>query len=240
MRGLWLASVGIALLTTATASMRFTAMLGIYPLEVSLLVRHVISTVALLAIVAMLARTGARSNREWGWAGAICLIVLSVCLTLSNADSLIEGGLGIPAYISSVAEEALAALSMAAWLGVLLPHGARKTLMAFGISTILQGFAQLTTCWLQYLPHLVLISTLPLLSAAIFVVYMRENVPLTTGCTQGLARTCSYAAGKKGLPRLLAMPTLLFLLMFAGACAGSDAAACASALCSRNGRAGTR
>ena len=214
MQGLWLASLGIALLTTATASMRFTAMLGIYPLEVSLFARHVVSTLVLIVVAIWLARAGTMSNKTWALGGAICMAVLSACLTLSNADSLIAGGLGIPAYVSSVVEEALAALSLGVWIGVLLPHGARKTLMVFGIATSMQGFAQITTCWLQYLPHLVLISMLPLFSAILLIICARGDVAPSTGCSQGFVNVCAHAAGKKGLPRFLAMPTLLFLLMF--------------------------
>lgn len=208
MRGLLPAALGIAFLNVASASMRFTAMSGIYPLEVSLLVRHLFTVAMLVAAAVAVSRMRVPPwGRRLAAIGMGCSLLLSACLSLSNADVLIAGGGGIPAYIASVAVEAASAMVLVVWIGLLMPLGLRRTLTAFGVAVLIQAVIQLVTCWLQYIPHLVLISVAPLASAACLFVFASAE-PLDSTVENGGEEPVTSAA--RARPALV----LLFCFMF--------------------------
>ena len=214
MQGLWLPAVGVALLCTSTASMRFTAMQGIYPLELSLLARHIVSLILVVLAAVAAAHCGQVAPKTWSRAGIASAIMLSVCFVLSNGDALSPGGWGIPSYVASILEEGVAALVLALWIAALLPLGARALLVALGMSAILQALIQLVTCWLQYLPHLVLIAILPLGSAALFALFVTNDRQMAVGWHDSLASACRRVCSRVGTPRIFAVLLLLFCLMF--------------------------
>ncbi|MBR2836634.1 MAG: hypothetical protein IKE43_13110 [Coriobacteriales bacterium] len=214
MQGLWFASIGLAFLQIAIASMRFTAMQGIYPLELELFIRHVLSTVAMTAVAVYLIK----SHRDVFCShvpalGAILSVVFCVCIIFSYSVGELAGTI---TTVAEIIEEAVSALLLVLWACALIPHGFKKIICVIGFAACAFGLLQLSLCWLQYVPHLVFVATMPLASAGCLALFARQT-PQTGSNTEivCLARY-PYLRPLTPLNRIAVLVSIFCLTFLAG------------------------
>lgn len=168
LRGEWLVILGLGLILLTKASLRFSGMEGIYPIDVSLSLRHALS-VLVLFLIPVVIRFGniELSQNLMRWCGVVLAMILSGCFILSF---FLSSSYADIALVAEVMKEALIVLFVVLWAAFILPLGFRKAIMVFGAAAICEGILQLATCWLQYSAHLFVIATAPLLSAGLLFV----------------------------------------------------------------------
>ena len=198
------AIIGLGLVLLCQASLRFSGMTGIYPLEVSLVIRHTITVLAAVVMAAIFTFGKADlSTKTIRVLGLFLSLALSVCFAFSYG--LHPGGTTF-AFLAEVSKEAIIFLLFILWFRILLPYGISSVLLGLGAADVCQGILQLATCWLQYDAHLAFITLTPLASAAFLLLSTRD-----TGETSE-STSIEYTASKALFPVLL---LIIFLLSLA-------------------------
>ena len=166
----WLmsAALGLACALAAMSGMRLNTIDGIYPVELSLSLRHMLATLTALMVLILSSKTGrpvlsASSKRVFAIAGFFALALLmrySPYLFITEVPGLMLAG--------RLLEESVGVLLVLAWAQAIVESGLRRTVTVFGLAVIGMGAIQILLTLFQRVPCMLALVVLPLVSAALF------------------------------------------------------------------------
>ena len=163
------ASLGLACALTAMSGMRLNTIDGIYPVELSLTLRHLLATLAVLAVLVLSHKNASRSvlssspKRVFAIAGCFTLVLLmrySPYLFIAEVPGLM--------LVGKLLEESIGVLLVLAWAECIVGSGLRRTVAVFGFAVFGMGAIQVLLTLFQRVPCMLTLVFLPLVSAALF------------------------------------------------------------------------
>ena len=169
------AALGIACLYAASQGMRITTLAGIYPVEESLVIRHLISTVAVLAVALLLRRRCA--NRFMGRIAAYGALsaILTIMELLRYSGIIFGATFSTLEYAGKITEEALLYLLILLWARHVIGEGLARCSTVVAYSFLAQAAFQVLLSFLQREACAVALSLLPLMSLFLFSAYVRST-----------------------------------------------------------------
>lgn len=176
-RGAVLAVVGLACTLTSFSGMRLNTLDGIYPVEPSLVVRHLLACLAALGAAWVYGRRPSfvlsKNSRRvlfvaCGFAVSL-LLRYSQSLFITTSPALVVTG--------RLLEELFGVLLILVWAERIIPHGMRYALSCFGSALVLFGGFQILLTFFQRVPCMLVLVLLPLVSAATFGGYIKAEDP---------------------------------------------------------------
>ena len=166
----WLmsASLGLACALTAMNGMRLNTIDGIYPVELSLTLRHLLATLTALTVLFLSSKMGrpvlsTSPRRVFAVAGFLALALLmrySPYLFIAEVPGLM--------LVGKLIEESIGALLVLAWAESIVGSGLRRTVTVFGLAVFGMGAIQVLLTLFQRVPCMLALVVLPLVSAALF------------------------------------------------------------------------
>ena len=167
----WLvsAALGLACALTAMSGMRLNTIDGIYPVELSLTLRHLLATLAALAVLVLSHKNASRSvlssspKRVFAIAGCFALALLmrySPYLFITEVPGLM--------LVGRLLEESIGVLLVLAWAECIVRSGLKRTVAVFGFAVLGMGATQVLLTLFQRVPCMLALVVLPLVSAALF------------------------------------------------------------------------
>lgn len=160
--------LGIACALVAFQSMRLTTLTGIYPIEPSLIIRHIFGFLAALVAYSFYKR---KSDFRLGRSTRTVLLIavfFSGCLIAKYQAYLFGFENYSVEFLGKILEEFAACFLILAWAENAIPKGLRHTLIIFSCSVIAAAIIQTVLSFFQQVPCMVALSLLPLISGAIF------------------------------------------------------------------------
>lgn len=184
-RGAMLIVMGLACVLTSFSGMRLNTLDGIYPVELSLVLRHLIGgAAALLAAIVYQCKPGtlvlSKDSRR--------VVLLSCCFSLTMilrySHYLFITTSGPLVLVGKLFEEFFGVLLILVWAERMIPRGLRFTIICFGAAiTCMAGFQILLT-FFQRVPCMVMLSVMPIVAAVLFCVHGRSAVaPCAPSCS---------------------------------------------------------
>jgi len=164
---------GLACAFTCLHGMRLNALDGYYPIEVSLIVRHLLAAaVSLLAVLAYRRRANAYTlSKSWRLV-AVVSACLCVSILMRYSDHLLMASTPALVLTGKLFEEALCVLLILVWAERVLPHGFKATATVLALAIVCFASLQLLFSFFQKVPCMFVLATLPLASAALFRLHM--------------------------------------------------------------------
>ena len=202
---LLVASLGLACLFAVNQGMRITTLAGIYPVEGSLVLRHLLSVGALLLVILALYKQKTLTRLTGVGGYALVGVLLTGALLARYATIFTADPPPAIELVGKLTEEALCILLVVFWANQLLKRGLVLATTTVAYAFLAQAAIQLLLSFLQRVPCAVMLSLLPLLSIWLFRFYIKSTsaaaempgptedfVPKTTGST---LTTMGLAAG---------------------------------------------
>lgn len=167
----WLAgtALGLACALTALSGMRLNTIDGIYPVDLSLTIRHVLGTAAALAALIVSYRKAGQPilsvspKRVFLIAGCFSFALLlrySPYLFITEIPGLM--------LVGKLSEEFFGALLVLAWAERVVVGEFRRAVSIFGLAILGMGTIQVFLTLFQRVPCMLTLVVLPLVSAALF------------------------------------------------------------------------
>lgn len=164
---LWIA-LGLGCAYVTFNGMLLNNVTGIYPVEFSLVLRNLISTLFALVFFAIY-RTKKRDRILS--ASRPCVVILGVALALScllrYSSHLFGGASDLAVFIGRIFELPLSILLIMTWAESITPRGYRASVVIYMLSLTWMAALQLVLSFFQHIPFMVLYSLLPLVSTGI-------------------------------------------------------------------------
>lgn len=168
------AIIGLACVFASDRSMRITTLVGIYPVEPSLAVRHGIASLVLIALLAWVSRGGRLRLFSRPGFYMICSLCLAVSLAAKYSASIFGVSLVGVEYAGKVLEEAFECVLLFCWAACILPRGLRS-IVVVALALAATPFIQLLLSFLQRVPCMVMLALLPLASFASFYLFVKQS-----------------------------------------------------------------
>ena len=168
--GMASAACGLACVLTAMSGMRLNTIDGIYPVDISLIVRHIIGAVAALGVF-----LACRRNRGRGvllGTSSRRVFLLSACfsavLLMRYSPYLFIAELPGLSLAGKLLEEFFGILLILTWAERVLSFGLGRTVTLFGAAVTACALLQLLLSFFQRVPCMFALVVLPLVSAGLF------------------------------------------------------------------------
>ena len=215
--GLLTAAIGLALALVSMNGMRLNTLDGIYPVELSLVLRHLLGGVgALLAIYAYRASNGERYVLSKSCARVNAIAALfAVSLLFRYSQSLLETATN-PALVMAgkLFEEFFGVLLILAWAERIVPKGFQAAAACLGSAVVVFAAVQVLLAFFQRVPSMFALVILPIVSAILFKMYLAGRGPSPDDPPYEPARTLESASWPIDLRSRTAL-LLYFGILFA-------------------------
>ena len=173
--GLLTAAIGLALALVSMNGMRLNTLDGIYPVELSLVLRHLLGGIAaLVAVCAYRASGDGRYVLSKSCARVNAVAVLfAVSLLFRYSQSLLETATS-PALVMAgkLFEEFFGVLLILAWAERIVPKGFQAAAVCLGAAVIAFAAVQVLLAFFQRVPSMFALVILPIVSAILFKMYL--------------------------------------------------------------------
>ena len=165
------AILGLSLIFVCLQSMRITTLTGIYPVDWTLLARHLIATLVLLA--ALNAPRLSASSKDDDRTSVldsqalfrVCAAALSTALLVKYLPSIIGFDFPLAHNIARLAEEPLEVMLVLLWGREIVRQDRATATAVFGWTILVQSVIQFIMAFLQSIPCMIAFALLPPLSA---------------------------------------------------------------------------
>ncbi len=177
--GMSCATFGLACAFTVMGGMRLNTLDGVYPVELSLVVRHALGMLAAVVVTVLLLRRKQGSPLLGTPRRVVAIAVccsLSLLLRYSNLLLMVSS----PAVelAGRLLEELFTVLLIVAWAERIVPLGFERTLACFACSVTVFAGLQILFSFFQRVPCTFVLTVLPFVSAALF---KASSVPGASG-----------------------------------------------------------
>jgi len=171
--GLLPAAMGLACALVSMGGMRLNTLDGIYPVELSLVLRHLFGGIAALLVVYAYSRSSkpfvlSKSLTRFGAISALFAVSLlfrySASLLTTTSPALVMAG--------KLLEEFFGVLLILAWAERILPYGFKASATCFGTAVTAFAAIQILLAFFQRVPSMFALVMLPLISAILFKVHL--------------------------------------------------------------------
>lgn len=167
--------------------MRLNTLDGVYPVELSLVVRHMLGMLAAVVMVALYRRRpdGFLLGASYGR-----VLVVAICcasaLLLRYSDFLLTISNPIVVLVGKLLEELFTVLLILAWAERIVPLGFERSMACFACAVMSFGCLQILFSFFQRVPCTFALTVLPFVSAALFRAYERSaHSTGDEGCVRG-------------------------------------------------------
>ncbi len=180
------AAFGLACAFTVMGGMRLNTLDGVYPVELSLVVRHALGALAAAVMVVLYRRRG-----DGFLLGAGCRRVLAVAVCCSLSLLLRYSGFLLTVsdptvvLVGRLLEELFTVLLILAWAERIVPLGFGRAMACFACAVTSFGCLQVLFSFFQKVPCAFALTVLPFVSVALFRAY--ERSACATGEDEGSA-----------------------------------------------------
>lgn len=175
---LWVA-LGLGCAYVTFNGMLLNNVAGIYPVEFSLVLRNLISTLLAFALMGIYLR---KKREHFLSTSQVCIVVLGVVLALAcllRYSSHLFGGVSEGAvFVGRILELPLSLLLITAWAEKVVARGFKASVVIYTLSLTCTAVLQLILSFFQHVPFMVLYSLLPLVSAGILAFAKNQQEPL--------------------------------------------------------------
>ena len=163
-----IAVIGLACCLTPLGSKQLTTLTGIYPVEISLILRHFISFAAALAVFVFVKKESRfRFGEKRRWIVLIS-IFFSLCLLAKYEFYFFGVALPIVEVTGKLLEETVGLLLVLIWAERLIPYGMKPCLAVLASSFITTSVITILLSFFQQIPSMLVISLLPLISGGLY------------------------------------------------------------------------
>jgi DNA-binding CsgD family transcriptional regulator len=162
------AAIGFACCLVPSQSKTITTLAGIYPLDLSLVLRLLIAAAAAAVVFFILKRKPA--SQIGGKTRGVVLIALffSLCLLAKYGVYLFGIDLPVVEMAGKLLEEAAGILLILLWAERLLPYGMKRCLFVLGSASVMAAMLQILISFFQQIPAMLFMSLLPLASGCLY------------------------------------------------------------------------
>jgi DNA-binding CsgD family transcriptional regulator len=162
------ATLGLACCLAPFESKILTTLTGIYPVELSLVVRHFIAFCAALTVFLLLSKKPGFQIGGKKRAFVSIAVFFSLCLLAKYEVHFFGVTLPIIEMAGKLLEEAAGVLLILVWAECLIPYGMKRCLVVLGTSFIAAATIQILISIFQQIPAMLILSLLPLASGGLY------------------------------------------------------------------------
>lgn len=170
------AVLGLACAFTMMGGMRLNTLDGVYPVEASLVVRHVLGMIAAAAMALLYRRRG---NRRLISATPRRVFLVSfgcfLSLLLRYSDILLMASNPAIVLMGKLFEEFFTVLLILAWAERIVVLGFERSTICFACAVAVFGCMQILFSFFQRVPCAFMLTILPFVSAALFKAYRSQG-----------------------------------------------------------------
>lgn len=179
--GVLTAAMGLACALVSMGGMRLNMLDGIYPVELSLVLRHLFGGIAALLVVYAYSRSSSPFvlSKSLSRFGAIS-VLFAVSLLFRYSASLLTTTSPTLVMAGKLFEEFFGVLLIIAWAERILPYGFKASATCFGMAVTAFAAIQILLAFFQRVPSMFALAMLPLISAIFFKVHLGAR-PLAEG-----------------------------------------------------------
>lgn len=185
--GTWSAVVGLACALTCMGSMRLNTISGIYPVELSLIVRHALGAVACLLALAAHARLRKPHILSAGFRRVLAVALCAAAvLLLKYSEFLFIATSPAATMLGKLLEEFFCVLLILVWAERIVEWGFSTALACVSSSIALFAGIQVLLSFFQRTPCMLALVLMPVVSAFAFRSYLRSrpaDAPEPAGAT---------------------------------------------------------
>lgn len=161
--------VGLACVFTSMAGMRLNTLVGVYPVDLTLIARHTLGFLSAVTATVLYWRSGGAPVLSKTPRRVLCIAGgCALSLLLRYSESLFITTSPVLVLIGKLCEELFGVLLILAWAERLVPRGFKLTLVCLGASVVLFAGFQILLAFFQRVPCMLMLVALPVISAALF------------------------------------------------------------------------